>query len=366
MLGKAYRHPLQEHVVDVFVANDVFVSGGGGRSGDFGSRSWDGDADLSSSDHDADSRMRMSVERRQEEENCSVMIVTGANACGKSVYLKQAALIQFMAQIGSFVPAESALLGVVDKIFTRVSTRESVSKVQSSFMIDLNQVSLALRNATSRSLILVDEFGKGTLTEDGAGLFCGVIKHLLARKEKCPKVLAATHFHDIFNPQMLDPATRGVAFVNMQIMFATVQEIPTANSKPSTSPRSFEYNGKARQTSSDDSSVDATRTARPGEKITYLYRVAPGLSLRSHAAQCAELYGLPKPVVERAQYISELITVHEIGRLLDDEMTKEEKKDLEDAEAVFKRFLDWRLDEWSDEQVDVLGKLREILGDKAG
>lgn len=120
---------------------------------------------------------------------------------------------------------------------------------------------------------------------------------------------------------MLDPATRGVAFVNMQIMFATVQEIPTANSKPSTSPRSFEYNGKARQTSSDDSSVDATRTARPGEKITYLYRsvsvhcslmvemlksycrVAPGLSLRSHAAQCAELYGLPKPVVERAQYI---------------------------------------------------------------
>lgn len=89
MTYKAYRHPLQEHVVDVFVANDVFVSGGGGRSGDFGSRSWDGDADLSSSDHDADSRMRMSVERRQEEENCSVMIVTGANACGKSVYLKQ-------------------------------------------------------------------------------------------------------------------------------------------------------------------------------------------------------------------------------------------------------------------------------------
>ncbi|KAF7298995.1 MutS 5 [Mycena indigotica] len=135
------RHPLQEQVVDAFVPNDAHIAGGSGdRSVLVGDEST----------HEA-------------EEWNSIVLCTGANACGKSVYLKQVALIQYMAQIGCFVPAESATLGIVDKIFTRISTRESVSKVQSAFMIDLNQVSLALRNATANSLILLDEFGKGTL-----------------------------------------------------------------------------------------------------------------------------------------------------------------------------------------------------------
>ncbi|KAI3616291.1 dna mismatch repair protein msh5 [Moniliophthora roreri] len=134
------RHPLQEMVVDTFVPNDARICGG----------SW-----------------RPSYDEDEHERNAgkwnNVVVCTGANACGKSVYLKQIAMIVLMAQIGCFVPAESATLGIVDKIFTRISTRESVSKVQSAFMIDLNQVSLALRNCTARSLILLDEFGKGTL-----------------------------------------------------------------------------------------------------------------------------------------------------------------------------------------------------------
>lgn len=93
-----------------------------------------------------------------------IVVCTGANASGKSVYLKQCALIPFMAQIGCFVPATSARLGIIEKVFTRIQTRESVSKMQSAFMIDLNQVSLALRNMTTpRSLLILDEFGKGTL-----------------------------------------------------------------------------------------------------------------------------------------------------------------------------------------------------------
>ncbi|KAF8631397.1 hypothetical protein AX15_002405 [Amanita polypyramis BW_CC] len=134
---KQGRHPLQEQVVDTFVSNDFFIVGGAG---------------LGVPNNNLDGR-----------EWKSITLCTGANACGKSVYLKQIALIQFMGQIGCFVPVESAILGIVDKIFTRVSTRESVSKIQSAFMIDLNQVSFALRNCTARSLILLDEFGKGTL-----------------------------------------------------------------------------------------------------------------------------------------------------------------------------------------------------------
>ena len=91
-----------------------------------------------------------------------MVLLTGPNYSGKSVYLKQVAIIVFMAHVGSFVPAECAEIGITDKILTRVATRESVSKVQSTFMIDLQQMSVALNLATRRSLLVIDEFGKGT------------------------------------------------------------------------------------------------------------------------------------------------------------------------------------------------------------
>jgi len=91
-----------------------------------------------------------------------MIIVTGPNYSGKSVYLKQVALITFMAHVGSFVPAKSATIGLTDKILTRVATRESVSRNQSAFMIDLQQISVALNLASNRSLLIFDEFGKGT------------------------------------------------------------------------------------------------------------------------------------------------------------------------------------------------------------
>jgi DNA mismatch repair protein MSH5 len=124
-----------------------------------------------------------------------MLVLTGPNYSGKSVYLRQVALIVFMAHVGSFVPAESARIGLTDKILSRVTTRETVSRQQSAFMLDLQQISLALSLATRRSLLIIDEFGKGTESSDGAGLACAVMEHLLCMGSERPKVIGATHFH---------------------------------------------------------------------------------------------------------------------------------------------------------------------------
>ncbi|RDX49897.1 hypothetical protein OH76DRAFT_495372 [Lentinus brumalis] len=305
---KQGRHPLQELVVDTFVPNDAYLMGGAGTGVAV-------DSDNSEYSEDAP----------QYAKN-SIMVCTGANACGKSVYLKQIALIQYMAQIGCFVPAESAILGVADKILTRVQTRESVSRVQSAFMIDLNQVSLALRNSTERSLILLDEFGKGTLPTDGAGLFCGVLKHLLERGSHCPKVIATTHFHDVFQNELLSPHRLPVTFVHMQVLLAS------GNGNIS-----LESSGSA------DASDDESLPIGPGDKITYLYKVASGYSLHSHAITCAELFGVPKRVTSRAKYVSELLARHEVCQLLDEDMTDRERQELEEAEEICRKFLSWDL-----------------------
>lgn len=125
----------------------------------------------------------------------SMLILTGPNYSGKTVYLKQVALIVYMAHVGGFVPADDATIGLTDKILSRVTTRETVSYFQSAFMIDLQQISLALSLATRRSLLVIDEFGKGTASSDGAGLACAVMEYLLNLGNERPKVIGATHFH---------------------------------------------------------------------------------------------------------------------------------------------------------------------------
>ncbi|KAI0246737.1 DNA mismatch repair protein MutS [Lactifluus subvellereus] len=325
---KQGRHPLQEQTVDTFVANDVLIFGGAG-------------IDSYPAIHDEDDALMSEGSILGN----SVLICTGANACGKSVYLKQ--IITFVRPIwSSFIPAESATLGIVDKIFTRVQTRESVSKVQSAFMIDLNQVSPALRNATARSLILLDEFGKGTtaagslaLVNDrlfhGAGLFAGVLKHLLARGSDCPKVIATTHFHELFSMGLLEPQKLPISFVHMEIMFAT---------------RSGEI--------IDGGSSSMTK----GESITYLYRAVNGLSRESHAARCAELFGVPAHVVQRAQYVTELLSAHELPKLLDEGISEEEQLDMDLASAVCQRFLEWDLGAEEASLGEIREKLAQVLG----
>lgn len=184
------RHILQELTVPSYVANDTNLAGGCNRVEH---------ENVSDAHPDHESQHINSTQRSRFEftgaKAPSMLVLTGPNYSGKSVYLKQVALITYMAHIGSFVPAEWAKIGLTDKILTRISTRESVSRIQSAFMIDLQQISLALSLATRRSLLVIDEFGKGTESNDGAGLMCGVLEYLKGLGDESPKVLAATHFH---------------------------------------------------------------------------------------------------------------------------------------------------------------------------
>lgn len=200
------RHLLQELCVPSFVENDTEIIGGQGGK------------DL------------ITQAPPEDNGNPSLVILTGANYSGKSVLLKQVgrpsylcsdtgtqvASIVYLAHIGSFVPAESAEIGLTDKILTRIQTKESVSKQQSAFMIDVQQIALSLQTMTHRSLLVIDEFGKGTAGVDGAALFGALLEYLIHREEHMPKVLTATHFHEVFEQNLLN--LYSVTFKHMQIV----------------------------------------------------------------------------------------------------------------------------------------------------
>lgn len=245
------RHPLQELVVPSYVPNDNFLMGG------------DGNSDQVNGDTADEDRSTTDTSATIVADGPSMLIMTGPNYSGKSVYLKQVALIVYMAHIGSFVPAQSARIGLTDKILTRISTRESVSRDQSAFMIDLQQICMALSNSTPRSLIIIDEFGKGTNATDGAGLAAGVFEYLLKLGPRCPKVLAATHFHEIFEAGFLKPQ-RGLKFAHMEIRV-------------------------------DQEALETE------EQITYLYNYRSGRSVASYGTFCAAMNGIGPEIVRRAE-----------------------------------------------------------------
>ena len=146
-----WSHILQEQTVPAYVANDTYLEGG------------QGSPEIEAlSEFRSNSKSENFQRTEHETGRPSMLILTGPNYSGKSVYLKQVALIVYMAHVGCFVPAESATIGLTDKILTRIATRETVSRFQSAFLIDLQQVALAMTQATHRSLIIIDEFGKGT------------------------------------------------------------------------------------------------------------------------------------------------------------------------------------------------------------
>lgn len=256
---KGGRHPLQERTVPSYVPNDCLIVGGEATTNDQHERP-------NPSVPRSDSHQIPSV----LPDGPSLLMMTGPNYSGKSVYLKQIALIVYMAQIGSFVPADSARIGLTDKILTRISTQESVSRDQSAFMIDLQQICMALTHSTPRSLLIIDEFGKGTNAEDGAGLAAGVFEYLLNLGPQCPKVLAATHYHEIFEAGFLAPRAR-LGFAHMEIR---VDE---------------EY-------------------SMAEEQITYLYNYRAGRSVASYGTFCAAMNGIGPEIVRRAEELV-LLTV---------------------------------------------------------
>ncbi|KAM4600374.1 mutS protein homolog 5 [Polymixia lowei] len=245
---------------------------------------------------------------QSSESQGRVKVITGPNSSGKSIYLKQVALIVFMALIGSDVPAEEAEIGLVDGIFTRMQSRESVSLGLSTFMIDLNQMAHALNSSTGNSLVLIDEFGKGTNTVDGLSLLAASVSHWLRKVPGAvPHILLATNFHSLLQLGLLP--------------------------------------------SSDLLSLLTLETAVDGDELVFLYQLKEGICQSSYAANIASLAGLPPGLVQRGVEVSELYrtgkTIKRIDRPSCDEQAnrctcvvdKFLQVDLEDKNVDLQRFL---------------------------
>ncbi len=197
-----------------------------------------------------------------------LVILTGPNMGGKSTYLRQAALLCLMAQAGSFVPAREAKLPIVDRIFARVGASDNIARGQSTFMVEMQETSNILHQATSKSLVVLDEIGRGTATFDGLSIAWAVAEHLATNARARPKTLFATHYHELTD---LADATPGV--VNFHVA--------------------------AREWKDD---------------IVFLRKIVPGRSDRSYGIQVARLAGLPEPVIARAREILQALERDELAR----------------------------------------------------
>ena len=185
-----------------------------------------------------------------------IMLITGPNMAGKSTYMRQVALITLMAQIGSFVPANEARIGIVDKIFTRVGASDDLSSGQSTFMLEMNEVAYILKNATKKSLIIYDEVGRGTSTFDGMSIARAIVEHTYSKKIGA-KTLFATHYHEL---------------VTLEDEFPGV----------------VNYNIAAK---------------KRGDNITFLRKIIRGSTDDSYGIEVAKLAGLPNEVIKRAKEI---------------------------------------------------------------
>ncbi|XP_019294381.1 mutS protein homolog 5 isoform X6 [Panthera pardus] len=245
-----------------------------------------------------------------------IKVITGPNSSGKSIYLKQVGLITFMALVGSFVPAEEAEIGAVDAIFTRIHSCESISLGLSTFMIDLNQVAKAVNNATKQSLVLIDEFGKGTNTVDGLALLAAVLRHWLALGPMCPHIFVATNFLSLVQLQLL-PQGPLVQYLGLAKGFrAGSREID--------------------DTLSPCISFKTMETCEDGDDLVFFYQVCEGIANASHASYTAAQAGLPGNLIARGKEVSDLIRsgkpIKPVKELL-------KEKQMENCQTLVDKFL---------------------------
>ena len=235
------RHPVVEQMIenDMFIANDTYLD---------------------------NHKKRISV-------------ITGPNMAGKSTYMRQTALIVLMAQLGSFVPAEKANIGIVDRIFTRVGASDDLASGQSTFMVEMTEVANILRNATSQSLLILDEIGRGTSTFDGLSIAWAVIEHISNPKLLGAKTLFATHYHELTE---LEGKILGV-----NNYCVAVKE--------------------------------------KGDDIVFLRKIVKGGADRSYGIQVARLAGVPESVLKRAKELADELVASDITAAVRD-LTEPKKK----------------------------------------
>lgn len=215
---KAGRHPVVEQVINTpFVSNDTYLN--------------------------------------MKDDRCAV--ITGPNMAGKSTYMRQTAIIVLMAQTGCFVPAESAEIGIVDAVFTRVGASDDLAAGQSTFMVEMKEVADILKNATKHSLLILDEIGRGTSTFDGMSIARAVLEHVADRRKLGAKALFATHYHELCE---MENELDGIKNYNVAVK-------------------------------------------KRGDDITFLRRIVPGAADDSYGIEVAKLGGIPQSVIDRAKQI---------------------------------------------------------------
>ena len=270
------RHPVVEQMIhnDMFIANDTYLDNGKNR----------------------------------------ISIITGPNMAGKSTYMRQSALIVLMAQIGSFVPASSAKIGIVDRIFTRVGASDDLASGQSTFMVEMTEVANILRNATSNSLLILDEIGRGTSTFDGLSIAWAVVEHISNPKLLGAKTLFATHYHEL-----------------------------------------TELEGKLSNVNNYCIAVK-----EKGDDIVFLRKIVKGGADKSYGIQVAKLAGVPDSVIERAkelvQELSDADITETVSEIRSENKVKQKKKPKRYDQVDLDQMT--LLDTVSDE--DILNELKEI------
>lgn len=272
---KEGRHPVVEKMIDhdMFVSNDTFL----------------------------------------DNNNHCIAVITGPNMAGKSTYMRQSALIVLMAQLGSFVPAKSADIGIVDRIFTRVGASDDLASGQSTFMVEMNEVANILRNATPKSLLVLDEIGRGTSTFDGLSIAWAVIEHISNKKILGAKTLFATHYHEL-----------------------------------------TELEGKMNNVNNYCIAVK-----EKGDDIIFLRKIIKGGADRSYGIQVAKLAGVPDMVIDRAKEIAEQLSDNDITAKVqsipvDMKGEKKKPKHYDDVDLGQMSLFDTVKDE------DIVNELKEI------
>ena len=201
------------------------------------------------------------------EEN-RMLIITGPNMAGKSTYMRQTALITLMAHMGSFVPATSANISLCDRVFTRIGASDDLSSGQSTFRVEMSETAGILRNATNKSLVILDEIGRGTSTFDGLAIAWAVVEYLLDQKKVGAKTLFATHYHELSELEGRFPGVKNYCISVME----------------------------------------------HGEEVIFLRKIMPGGADKSYGVYVARLAGIPNSVVARAHEIQARLEVSEINQ----------------------------------------------------